>query len=118
TDEDQFHATTTQVTVIKGDGVDGEIVNDADTMADGAVYAAEGETRQIVSIATNPSQNALHDVVLTDVTTAGAAPLSMACEFPDGSSADGVYDKASKMWTVRWEATFAPGTTTWNRGEA
>ncbi|WP_433674030.1 SdrD B-like domain-containing protein [Microbacterium gorillae] len=117
TDDDQFHATTTQVTVVKGDGADGAIVNDADTMSDGAVYASEGETRQIVSIATNPSQNPLHDVVLTDVTTAGTAPLGMACVFPDGSTAAGVYDTASKTWTVRWEATFAPGTTAWNPDE-
>ncbi|MDR2293670.1 MAG: LPXTG cell wall anchor domain-containing protein [Microbacterium sp.] len=117
TDKDQFHATTTEVTVVKGDGADGEIVNDADTMVDGAVYAPASETRQIVSIAKNPSQNALHDVVLTDVTTAGVAPVGMACEFPDGSSAAGTYDKGSKTWTVRWEATFAPGTTAWEPGD-
>lgn len=33
--------------------------------------------------------------------------------FPDATSAEGSYDASTKTWTVRWAATFAPGTQTW-----
>ncbi|MBB5790277.1 SdrD B-like domain-containing protein [Jiangella mangrovi] len=116
-DDDPFHAQTTIVDIVKGDGQDGTIVNDADTTETGAVYDPDGETRTIITVATNPSQVALHNVVLTDVTTAGSAPTAMSCAFPDGTSADGTYDESTKTWTVRWEATFAPGTETWQPGD-
>lgn len=114
TDDDPFNAQTVSVTIVKGDGANGQIVNDADTTATGAVYASEGETRQVLSIATNPSKAPLHNVTITDVTTAGTPPLAMSCTFPDGSSADGTWDQASMTWTVPWAATFAPGTATWD----
>jgi hypothetical protein len=116
-DDDDFHATTTSVRIVKGDGHDDTIVDDADTTGTGTVYDATGETRTIVSVATNPSQTALHDVALTDVTTAGTAPTGMACAFPDGSHADGDYDAGTKTWTIRWDATFAPGAATWAPGD-
>jgi len=116
-DDDEFHATTTSVRIVKGDGHDDTVVNDADTTETGAVYAASGETRTIVSVATNPSQTPLHDVALSDVTTAGPAPLAMSCAFPDGSQAAGSYDAGTATWTIRWEATFAPGTATWMPGD-
>lgn len=115
-DDDAFNADTASVTIVKGDGHDSTIVNDADTTDTGAVYAPTGETRTIVSVATNPSKTPLHNVVLTDVTTAGSAPSGMSCTFPDGSTAKGGYDAASKTWTIRWAATFAPGTATWLPG--
>jgi len=116
-DDDAFNAGTATVRIVKGDGHDSTIVDDADTTDTGAVYQPAGETRTIVSVATNPSKTPLHDVVLTDVTTAGTAPTDMSCTFPDGSTAKGSYDASSKTWTIRWAATFAPGTTTWTPGD-
>ncbi len=115
-DDDPFHAQTTEIDIVKGDGHGDTVVNDADTTTTGAVYSPAGETRSIVSVATNPSLTPLHDVTITDVTTAGTAPRDMSCTFPDNTSAGGSYDAATKTWTVRWAATFAPGTTTWQPG--
>ena len=115
--EDRFYAQTSEVNVVTGDGRNGEIVNDADTMINGAVYASRGETRQIIFIATNSTREPLRGVVLTNVTTAGTAPLGLACLLPDGSSSTGVYDESSRTWAVRWDATTETGTAMWDPGE-
>src|SRR5699024_6304512 len=116
-DDDAFNAQAPTVTIVKGDGADGEIVNDADTMADGAAYDPAGESRTIVAIASNPSTVPLHSVVITDTTSTGDAPTAMSCAFPDATTAAGTFDADTQTWTVRWGATFAPGTTTWAPGE-
>jgi len=119
TDNDPFHARTGTgpfVDIEKGDngGAGTTIVNDADTMTDGESYAA-GETRTVVFTVTNTGDEELSDVTLTDETLAGAGVQSLTFTFPDGSTADATLEGA--VLTAKWDATFAPGTTTWLPGD-
>ncbi|NYD68158.1 DUF5979 domain-containing protein [Agromyces atrinae] len=99
---------TPSVEIVKGDaGFEGsgdEIVNDADTMADGEFYQP-GETRTIVFTPTNKGTEALVDVVVTDQTIAGADVQALQCVFPNGDRTDGVF--ADGGWTVAWAASSA-----------
>ena len=103
------------VDIEKGDngGSGTAIVNDADTMADGVTYTA-GETRTIVFTVTNTGNEPLRDVTLTDDTLAGAGVQSLNWTFPGGATAPAVDQNG--VLTAKWDATFAPGTTTWAPG--
>ncbi|NYD68156.1 DUF5979 domain-containing protein [Agromyces atrinae] len=107
TDDDPFHAWTgvgPYVDIEKGDGTDGVIVNDADSMTD-AVFYAPGEKRDIVFTVTNTGDEELVDVVLTDQTLSGASVSSLVWTFPDGTTAQAVLTDG--VLTARWEASFS-----------
>ena len=57
---------------------------------------------------TNPGTEDLKQVVVTDTTLGSGTVESMACTFPgEKAPTAGVYDAASKKWTVKWAASFA-----------
>ncbi|MDM7830355.1 DUF5979 domain-containing protein [Cellulomonas edaphi] len=96
-------AVTPLVDIEKGDGVGSTITHDADTMADGEVYAP-GERRRVVLTVANTGTERLRDVVLRDSTVSGADVTAIRWTFPDGSTA--LADRVSGAWEARWEATF------------
>ena len=125
TDDDPFHAYATgvpAVTIVKGDTgakAGTSIVNDADTMTDGELYAP-GETRTIVLHLTNTGSEPLVDVVVTDTTLGGPHVATLECRFPGDASATAGVWSATKGWTVTWAATATGGpgapSTTWATG--
>lgn len=125
-DDDPFHARTPadptpDVAIVKGDTGTGEgttVVNDANTMTDGVLYAP-GESRTIAFRPTNTGTEELRDVVVTDRTVAGGAVTAMACTFP-GETAPTAGTLAAGTWTVTWAASTTGGTSssgaTWKPG--
>lgn len=120
-DDDPFHARTPvdptpDVEIVKGDTGTGDgttVVNDANTMTDGVLYAP-GETRTVAFRPTNTGTEELSDVTVTDHTVAGGTVTAMACTFPgETSPTPGTF--AAGTWTVTWQAsttgaTWKPGT--------
>jgi len=86
---------------------------DADKAADAAVLAPDGKTGKgavdLDFTVVNNGGEALKQVVVTDTTTTSSGTVeSMACTFPgEKAPTAGVYDAASKKWTVKWDASFA-----------
>ncbi|MCP2638131.1 DUF5979 domain-containing protein [Microbacterium sp. HD4P20] len=116
-DDDPFHAETgigPVVEIHKGDGgADGgsaEIVNEADTLAEGEAYAP-GETRTVVIEVTNTGDEPLVDVVLTDATIAGGTVQGLEWTLPDGSVLEAQLDEATGVWTASWPGVWQPGET-------
>lgn len=93
-----------EVSIVKGDsgdlGTGSTVVNDADTMADGQVYAP-GETRRVVFSPTNSGTEALVDVIVTDSTLSGGAVEDMRCLFP-GATGYTAGVQGADGWTVTW----------------
>lgn len=111
--------TVPSVDIVKGDGdaATGAIANDANTVAEGEVYAP-GETRDIVIRVENTGPEPLRNVSLTDVTLAGGAIENLAWTFPGGGDpVAAVFDPAAGEWTAAWAATFEPGEVEWAVGD-
>ena len=85
---------------------------DADKAADAAVLAPDGKTGKgavdLDFTVVNNGGEALKQVVVTDTTTTSSGTVeSMACTFPgEKAPTAGVYDAASKKWTVKWDASW------------
>ena len=112
TDNDPFTAKTGVgpfVDIQKGDGTGTTIVNEADTMATGQLYAP-GETRTIVFRVQNTGDENLRSVVLTNTLLSGASVKDLTWTFPDGSTTAATL--VNGKLTAEWAATVT-GTTTW-----
>ena len=81
--------------------------NGGDTLADAPVLET-GQTDLKFKVVNNGGEP-LREIVVTDETVAGSGKVeSMACTFPgENAPTKGVYDAASKKWTVKWAASFA-----------
>lgn len=112
-------AVTPGVDIRKGDGnaASGTIAHEADTLADGQTYAP-GETRDVVVRVVNTGPEPLREVELIDTGLAGGVVQNLVWTLPDGSTVAADLDAASGEWTARWDATFAPGSTSWAPGDA
>lgn len=110
TDDDPFHAETGVgpiVDIRKGDGTDGVIVNDADSLAEGEAYQP-GETRTIVFEVTNTGDEALVDIVLTDATISGGTVKGLEWTLPDGTKLPAAFDESTGLWTASWPGQWQP----------
>jgi hypothetical protein len=105
TDEDPFHAETTNdgVGIVKGD-VKG---NAADTAAAAAGFTP-GESRGLSFQVTNTGSSQLEHVVVTDSTITGGAVTGMQCVFP-GETDPTIGVATGGTWVVRWAASFDAG---------
>src|SRR5690606_15027009 len=90
-------------------------VNDANTLADGAVYTP-GETRTILISVTNTGTEPLREVTFTDTTISGASVAALSWALPDGSSLAAT-PGVEGVLTARWAETFDDGTALWLPGE-
>ena len=103
-DENPYNAKppSPKVSIVKKDAAG----NDADDPHD-PVRLASG-TADLKFTVTNPGTEDLKKVVVTDATSGSGTVESMACTFPgEKAPTAGVYDAASKKWTVKWDASFA-----------
>ena len=104
-DENPYNAKppSPKVSIVKKDAAG----NDADDPHD-PVRLASG-TADLKFTVTNPGTEDLKKVVVTDTTSTDSGTVeSMACTFPgEKAPTAGVYDAASKKWTVKWDASFA-----------
>ncbi|GAA3025462.1 DUF5979 domain-containing protein [Microbacterium dextranolyticum] len=109
---------TPSLTITKGDGdaKTGTIVNEADTVADGAVYTV-GETRDIVIRVKNTGPEPLREVTLTDEVRAGEQIKGLVWTLPGGAKLNAQWDADSKTWTAPWPGTFGDGTESWAVGD-
>ncbi|PZU49075.1 MAG: hypothetical protein DI566_01795 [Microbacterium sp.] len=89
-------------------------VNDADTLADGAVYTP-GETRTIVIRVVNSGNEPLREVELTDGTISGGQVTSLVWTLPNDETLTAEPGEGGLVAT--WDDTFGAGTATWLPGE-
>ena len=103
-DENPYNAKppSPKVSIVKKDAAG----NDADDPHD-PVRLASG-TADLKFTVTNPGTEDLKKVVVTDTTSTESGTVeSMACTFPgEKAPTAGVYDAASKKWTVKWDASW------------
>ena len=103
-DENPYNAKppSPKVSIVKKDAAG----NDADDPHD-PVRLASG-TADLKFTVTNPGTEDLKKVVVTDTTSTDSGTVeSMACTFPgEKAPTAGVYDAASKKWTVKWDASW------------
>ena len=102
-DENPYNAKppSPKVSIVKKDAAG----NDADDPHD-PVRLASG-TADLKFTVTNPGTEDLKQVVVTDTTLGSGTVESMACTFPgEKAPTAGVYDAASKKWTVKWDASW------------
>ena len=111
-DVDRFTAKTGVgpfIDIEKGDGSGTTISRDADTMADGRVYAA-GDSRTIVFRVTNAGDEDLRKISLRDVLVSGGDIADLKWTLPNGTVLDAVAGTATQ-WsgTFTGNETFKPG---------
>ena len=97
------------IDIVKKDAAGNDANTDAVELAGKNLDAqGVGSTDLKFTVKNDSSVEDLKQVVVTDTTSGSGTVESMACTFPgENAPTKGVYDAASKKWTVKWAASFA-----------
>jgi len=97
------------IDIVKKDAAGNDANTDAVELAGKNLDAqGVGSTDLKFTVKNDSSVEDLKQVVVTDTTSGSGTVESMACTFPgEKAPTAGVYDAASKKWTVKWAASFA-----------
>ena len=97
------------IDIVKKDAAGNDANTDAVELAGKNLDAqGVGSTDLKFTVKNDSSVEDLKQVVVTDTTLGSGTVESMACTFPgEKAPTAGVYDAASKKWTVKWAASFA-----------
>ena len=96
------------IDIVKKDAAGNDANTDAVELAGKNLDAqGVGSTDLKFTVKNDSSVEDLKQVVVTDTTSGSGTVESMACTFPgEKAPTAGVYDAASKKWTVKWDASW------------
>ena len=96
------------IDIVKKDAAGNDANTDAVELAGKNLDAqGVGSTDLKFTVKNDSSVEDLKQVVVTDTTSGSGTVESMACTFPgEKAPTAGVYDAASKKWTIKWDASW------------